>query len=344
LFGGPTDISATYPTAGGGSTSFDPGQYEERAALLEVNGSIVTSWTSHCDNAPYTGWIISFDAKTLARTGVLNIAPNSGGLGPAIWMAGDGPGADASGNIYLLAANGVFETTLDANGFPNKQDYGNSFVKIASSGLTVTDYFAMSNELAESQVDADLGSGGQMLRPDLTDSGGAVRHLVIGAGKDGTIYLVNRDSMGKFSTTGNNIWQELDNAVPGGVFSTPAYFNGAVYYGDAGGTLKAFPVSAAKLAAAASSQSATHFTFPGTSPAISANGTANGIVWAVENSNPAVLHAYDASSLSHELYNSNQAANNRDHFGSGNKFVAPSIADGKVFVATPNSVAIFGLL
>jgi outer membrane protein assembly factor BamB len=345
LFGGPTEISATYPAAGGSSTSFDPGQYAERAALLQVNGLIVTTWTSHCDYQPYTGWVIAFDAKTLSRASALNVAPNSGGRGPSIWMSGAGPGADAAGNIFLLTANGVFETTMDANGFPTGQDYGNSFVKIATSGstLSVADYFTMSNELDESSRDLDLGSGGEMLLPDLTDANGTTRHLVVGAGKDGAIYVVDRDSMGKFSASSNRIWQQLDGAVPGGVFASPAYFNGSVYYGDVGGTLKAFKVTNAKLGGSPSSQSATIFVRPGASPAVSASGAANGIVWAVENSNPAVLHAYDASDLSRELYNSNQAANNRDHLGPGNKFIAPAIADGKVFVGTQNSVGVFGL-
>jgi len=149
--------------------------------------------------------------------------------------------------------------------------------------------------------------------------------------------------MGKFSPSANNIWQELKGAVPLGIWSTPAYFSGAVYYGDSGGTLKAFTVTNAKLSASPTSQSATQFTFPGTAPAVSANGTANGIVWAHENNSPAVLHAYDAADLSHELYNSNQAGS-RDHFGAGNKFITPTIADGKVFVGTTSGVAVFGLL
>jgi hypothetical protein len=128
LLNGPAEITATYPTAAGGTTSFSPGQYEERAALLLLNGTIYTSWTSHCDIAPYFGWIIAYSASTLLRTAMLNIAPNSGGVGPAIWMSGGGPAADSSGNIYLLTANGAFETSLDANGFPKSQDYGNSFL------------------------------------------------------------------------------------------------------------------------------------------------------------------------------------------------------------------------
>jgi outer membrane protein assembly factor BamB len=168
---------------------------------------------------------------------------------------------------------------------------------------------------------------------------------VIGAGKDGNIYLVNRDSMGKFNASGNGqIWQQLSGALPGGIWSTPAYFNSTVYYGDSGGTLKAFAISKAKLVSPAGSQTATQFPDPGTAPSVSANGTANAIVWAHENSNPAVLHAYDAANLATELYNSNQAAGNRDQFGVGNKFITPTVADGKVFIGTTAGVAVFGLL
>jgi len=344
LLGGATEIVAAYPGSGG-SKSFNPGQHAERAALLLSNGTIYTSWTSHCDGPPYSGWIIAFAENSLAISGVLNVAANSN-AGPAIWMSGGGPAADSAGNVYLLTANGAFETTLDANGFPNGKDFGNSFLKISSAGagLSVLDYFAMSNEVAESSADQDLGSGGEMLLPDLTDAANTVRHLVIGAGKDGNIYVVDRDSMGKFNPNSNNIFQMLQGVLPGGIWSTPAYFNGTVYYGDVSGTLKAFTISSARLQSTPQSQSATQFTFPGTAPSVSANGTANGIVWAHENTNPAVLHAYVATNLAHEIYNSNQAAANRDHFGAGNKYITPTVADGKVFVGTSNSVAVFGLL
>jgi PQQ-like domain len=275
------------------------------------------------------------------------VAPNSGGTGPAIWMSGGGPAADSAGYIYLLTANGVFETTLDGNGFPMNQDFGNSFLKISTAGgsLRIADYFTMYNEINESSRDQDLGSGGEMLLPDLTDSTNTVRHLVVGAGKDGNIYVVNRDSMGKFNSSGNaQIWQQVSGALPSGIWSTPAYFNGTVYYGDVGATLKAFSIAHAKLLSAPQSQSAAQFVYPGTAPSVSANGTSGAIVWAHENSDPAVLHAYDAANLAHEIYNSTQAAGNRDQFGTGNKYITPTVADGKVFVGTTNSVAVFGLL
>ena len=261
-------------------------------------------------------------------------------------MSGGGPAADAAGNIYLLTANGRFETTLDGGGFPSGGDYGNSFLKLSLSGttLSVADYFAMSGEVAESGSDTDLGSGGILLLPDMTDTGGTVQHLAIGAGKDGNLYVVSRDDMGKFSSVGNNIWQELDGVLPGGIWSTPAYFNATVFYGPSGGSMLAFPIGNAKLAGAPASRTSTSFAYPGTLPVVSANGTGEGIVWAYENASTAVLHAYLAGNLATELYNSNQAASSRDHFGSGNKFIVPVVADGKVFVATTNSVAIFGLL
>jgi outer membrane protein assembly factor BamB len=342
---GPVDIVATYPVLGG-TTTFDPAQYEERAALLLSRGVIYTSWTSHCDGVPYSGWVIAYSQSTLARTAVLNVAPNSGGAGPAIWMSGGGPAADSTGNVYLLTANGVFETALDSNGFPNQGDYGNSFLKLSTAGgaLTVADYFTMYNEVSESGADQDLGSGGILLLPDLTDSGGAVRHLAVGAGKDGNLYVVSRDSLGKFSSSVNNIWQQLSGVLGGGIFATPAYFNGALYYGPVGAALTAFTVKNAQLSSAPSSITANTFTYPGTSPAVSANGSSDGIVWAHENSAPAVLHAYDASNLGHELYNSSQASGGRDQFGAGNKFITPMIADGKVFVGTQGGVAVFGLL
>jgi outer membrane protein assembly factor BamB len=342
---GPTEITATFS-----STTFNPMAYEERAALLLVNGTLYTSWTSHCDEGAYGGWVIAFNEGTLAQSGVINVAPGASGSGyasqgPAIWMAGGGPGADAAGNVYFLAGNGRFETTL-TNGFPSGGDYGNSFVKLSTTGgaLAVADYFAMMNAPTESANDADLGSGGEMLLPDLTDATNTVKHLVVGAGKDGHLYVVDRDNMGKYSASANNIWQDLVGVLPGGVWATPAYFNGRIYYGDSGGTLKAFTITSAKLSSAPTSQSGGSFTYPGTAPAVSANGTANGIVWAHENASTAVLHAYDATDLSHELYNSNQAASGRDQFGTGNKFITPTIADGKVFVGTTNGVAVFGVL
>ena len=342
----PVVIQATYPgTANNsvGMTSFEPGQYEERAGLLLLSGTVYTAWTSHCDQTPYNGWIMGYDESTLAQSRVLNVTPN--GSEGAIWQAGGGMAADSAGNIYALVANGTFDTTLDASGFPLQGDYGNAFIKLSSmSTLQVTDYFDMDNTVAESNDDVDLGSGGAMLLPDQTDSTGVVRQLAVGAGKDGHLYVVNRSNMGKFSMSNNAIWEDMPGALPGGIWATPAYFLGTVYYGDVGGTLKAFGIQQALLGKTPTSQTSISFAYPGTAPAVSANGSSSGIVWAVQNSNPAALHAFAAGNLATELYNSNQAANGRDNFGAGNKFMTPSIANGKVYVGTPTGVAVFGLL
>jgi hypothetical protein len=345
LFSGPLNITATYPGTGdnssGGNVVFDPKQYKERPGLLQIGNTIYTTWSSHCDIRPYTSWVMAFSADTLARTSVLNLVPN--GSEGGIWMSGTAPAADSSGNIYFLEGNGTFETNLNSQGFPANSDYGNCFVKLSTSnGLALGDYFTMHNTVSESNADADLGSGGALVLPDLVDAGGTTRHIAVGAGKDSIIYVVDRDSMGKFNPSTDQIYQEISGQLGGGVFSMPAYFNGTVYYGAVGDALKAFPVVSAKLATTPSSQSTHNFGYPGTTPSVSANGPANGIVWAIENSG-AVLYAYDATNLTTELYNSNQAANNRDHF-SGNKFITPMVANGRVYVGTPTSVAVFGLL
>ena len=345
LFGGPKNITATYPGAGdnssGGNVVFDPKQYKERPGLLQINGTIYTTWSSHCDIRPYTSWVMAFSADTLAQTSVLNLVPN--GSEGGIWMAGTAPAADPTGNLFFILGNGDFDTTLNASGFPANGNCGNCFVKLSTSaGLKLADYFTPHNTVAESNADTDFGSGGGILLLDVTDSGGNTRHLSVGAGKDSIIYVVDRDAMGKFNAGTDQIYQEISGQLGGGVFSMPAFFNNTVYYGAVGDALKAFPVTTAKLASAPSSQSTHHFGYPGTTPSISANGTTNGIVWAIENSG-AVLYAYDATDLTKELYNSNQAANNRDHF-SGNKFITPMVVNGKVYVGTASSVAVFGLL
>jgi len=346
LFGGPTAIQATFPGTGdnssNGSVVFDPKQYKERPALLQVGGTIYTMWSSHCDFRPYTSWIIAYSADTLAQTGVLNLVPN--GSEGAIWMAGTGGGADANGNIYTILGNGDFDTTLNGQSFPTNGDCGNCFAKISSTTpLALLDYFTPLNTVSESDSDTDFGSGGPLLLPDVTDNSGNVLHLAVGSGKDAIIYVVNRDNMGKFNGNSDNIHQLISGQLAGGVFAKPSYFNDTVYYGAVGDAIKAFAITNGLLATVPSSQSSHTFPYPGAAPSISANGTNNGIVWVVENSSPAVLHAYDATNLANELYNSNQAANGKDQF-SNNKFITPMVANGKVYVGTSKSVAVFGLL
>jgi hypothetical protein len=343
--GGPVDIAASYPGTGdnssGGKVIFDPAQYKERAGLLLIGNTLYLAWASHCDFRPYTGWIMGYNATTLKQTTVLNVTPN--GNEGAIWNSGAGMAADGNGNIILLDANGVFDTTLTAAGFPNDADYGNAFLRLTiKGGLAVADYFEMDNEASENGSDTDLGSGGTLLVTQ-KDSTGKVWQLAVGAGKDSNLYVVDRTNMGKFSSSANNVYQELAGALPGGVWSMPAFFNNVVYYGPVGSPLLAFQFKNAKLLPSPVAKTSNSFGYPGATPSISTNAGKNGIVWAIENSNPAVLHAYNAKTLL-ELYNSNQAASGRDHPGPGNKFITPMIANGKVYVATTTGVAAFGVL
>jgi hypothetical protein len=340
-------VTASYPGTGdnsiGTNVVFDPAQYKERPGLLLLNGVIYTAWASHCDIRPYTGWIMGYTEQTLSQTNVLNVTPN--GNEGAIWMAGDGLAADANANIYFLDANGLFDTNLNVNGFPATGNFGNAFIKLSttSNTLAVADYFNMSNAVAENNSDEDLGSGGELLLPDMLDTQSNTRQLAVGAGKDQIIYLVDRMNMGKFSPSTNAIYQQVNGVLAGRVFSTPAYFNGTLYYGAVGDYIKALPFQSARLTAVTSQTPGT-FGAPGATPGISANGTSNGILWATENNTTAVLHAYDATNLANELYNSNQAAGSRDQFGVGNKFITPTIASARVYVGTTSGVGVFGLL
>jgi hypothetical protein len=337
--GGPMTVTATFAPG----PAFSPAQYKERAGLLLLNGQIITTWASHCDDEPYNGWIMSYNENTLAQTSVLDVTPN--GSEGAVWQSGGGPAADSSGNIYLLDANGTFDTSLTAQGFPSKGDFGNGFLKLSnSSGLQVTDFFEPYNTVSESNGDTDLGSGGALVLPDMVDKNGVTQQLAVGAGKDGNIYLVDRTNLGKWNSTSNNnlnAYQVLSGALDNGEWSNPAYFNGTLYYGGVSSPLQAFAFSQAKLVAMPSSSTSESYGYPGTTPSISANGMSNAIVWAVENgSSGGVLHAYDATNLATEFYNSSKVA--ADSFAN-NKYMTPTIANGKVYVGTPNSVVVFGL-
>jgi hypothetical protein len=182
--------------------------------------------------------------------------------------------------------------------------------------------------------------------PAMKDSSGTIRHLAIGAGKDQNIYVVDRTNMGKFNPNNDNaIYQEIDGVLGGGEWASSAYFDGNVYFGPVGNHLLQFQFTKARLSTSPRSRSVASFTYPGTTPSVSANGLSNGIVWTIEHSDPNdILHAYNARNLANELYNSNQARNNRDQFGTASHFGTPTIVNGKVYVGTVNSVAVFGLL
>lgn len=371
----PTEISASVAGSGAPATVngrivFDAGQYEERSALLLSQGTIYTSWTSHCDAENYTGWIIAYGESSLQQNAVFNDEPSgsqNGQQGEAsFWNSNSGPSADAGGNIYAMSANGVFDVILTAAGFPSGNDYGNSILKLsapAGGPMSVLDYFTMFDTVAESDSDMDLASGGLMLLPDQVDAAGATRHLAVGAGKDRNIYVVDRDSLGKFNTgSDDNAYQPLLDAFPtypascggpgsSGVYGAPVFFNGTVFYSASGDVIRGFKLASAKLPSQPTVKSGTSFCYPGATLSVSADGTQNGVLWALQNStSQGILHAYDAGSLA-ELYNSAQAGT-RDQFGPGSKFTPPTVANGRVFVGTQadtsaggkNYLAIFGLL
>ncbi len=331
----PVAIQATYPGTGeGGNTLvFVPRNYKQRPGLLLLNGAVYAAFSSHCDIGTYHGWLMGYDAKTLAQVSVYNNTPN--GNQGSFWEGNAAPAADADGNIYVVAGNGSFDYP-DGGG-----DLGESYIKLSSTGgLGAVDYFAPFNFGELDSADLDVGSAGVALIGDEAGSP-SHPHLMVGAGKEGRIYVLDRDNLGKWHPgSDSQIVTSLAGAI-GGLFGNPVYFNKMVYFGGAGDNLKAFSLDKATLGTVPSSESSGQFSYPGGVPSVSANGTSNGIVWLLEASN--TLHAYDASNLGHELYNSNQNRS-RDGLASYVKFSVPTIANGKVYVGTQNSLAVFGLL
>jgi len=341
LFGGPTLITATYPGTGGnshnGTVTFEPSVHHDRAALLESGGKIYMTWSGLAgDCGLYSAWVMAYSADTLAQSSVIDLVPNNYGGG--MWMGGGGPAADASGDVYVVSGNGFGDTP----GMNNS--YGNSLVRLSGSGsLSVVDYFTPFNTINEDNADEDLGSAGPLLLPDLVDGNLMIRHLVVVAGKDGNLYVASRDNMGEFNALQNNIYQEFPLS-PSENLSTPVYFNGTVYLCPSGQSVKAFLVTNALLATTPSTQSAHQFSNTGAVVSVSANGTNNGIVWALDWG-AGTLFAYDATDLTKNIYNSDQEANGRDHFSTvGGHFITPMVTNGRVYFGTASSVVVFGLL
>ena len=343
-FGGPVVIQAsvagTGPGSQGGQVPFGPLLENQRAALLLTNGVVYFGFSSHGDNPPYYGWLLGYNASTLQRVFVHNSAPNVGKAG--IWMDGDGPAVDASGNIYFITGDGV----LDAN--TGGVDYGDCFMKVSPSG-TVLDYFSPSVQTTLDASNLDLGSGGGLLLPDQP---GTFPHEMVSAGKNGTIYLVNRDNMGHYNHTSDPDIQSLVNVFTnnlgqeGGNFSSPVYFNSKVYFSPVQTTVQAFSLTNGLLSAKPTSQSSEVYAQRGGTMAISANGNTNGILWTLQSNGttvPGTLHAYDATDLGKELYNSDQAGL-RDTLDIWWKFTTPVVANGKVFVVSTGQLTAYGLL
>jgi hypothetical protein len=323
------------PTAqgSGGTITFDTLRQKERAALLLVGNTVYLGASSHCDIEPYHGWLVGFDKSSLNQTAVFNTTPD--GSEAAIWNSDGGPSADAEGQIYVSTGNGTF----DANtGGP---DYGDSFIKLDPSALGVLDYFTPFNQAMLSDDDLDLGSGALMLLPDQP---GANPHLAVSGGKGATLYLVNRDNLGKFNNTTDQILGEISGQI-GPLFGTPTYFNGRIYIISSGQPAVAFDLVNGNFASSAPSlASSIDFTNESGTPVISANGTTNPILWAIDSvGGTAVLRAFDANDLATELYDSEQNPA-RDLAGNYVKFTVPTVINGKVYVGADSQLSTYGLL
>ena len=339
--GGPVDIDASVPGTGDGSDganiSFEPLRQNQRPALLLTQGVVYIAFASHGDYGPYHGWLLGYDAATLQQVAVFNATPNGGAGG--IWQSGGGPSADTSGNIYVITGNGTFDA--DVGGM----DFGDSFLKLSTQagGLTVADFFTPFNQASLEANDLDLGSTDALLLPDQTDTDHP--HLVLGAGKDGNAYLVDRDQMGQFTSSDTSQIVQTITISPDGVFCAPAVWENNVYFAASGDVLKAFQLSGGLLSTTPTSQGNTVLSYPGATPVISADGSTNGIVWVLDSNDDgsAVLRAYDATDVSSELYNSTEAGD-RDQAGPAVKFAVPTVANGKVYVGGQYQLTVFGLL
>jgi PQQ enzyme repeat len=358
-FGGPVVIAASVNGTGVGNDGhghvpFDPLRNNQRMGLTLFNGVVYIGWSSHGDVGPYHGWLMGYNASTLQQVAVFNDTPN--GTEGGVWESGGALSVDAQGNFYLTTGNGTFDTTLNASGLPNQGDYGDSVLKLAVDpttsatnqntngwGLKVVDYFTPDNEASLDSSDADLGSGGVLILPDAV-AGAAHPHLLVTAGKEGRIYLIDRDDMGHFDPSADHVVQEIPNAL-NSQLGNPAYFNGGIYYATPGfGTdfAKVFSIANGALSPMPTSKSGDTFTWRGGTVSVSADGVNNGIVWALDGGSNE-LRAYDATNLHSELYTSAQAANNRDQLGTVVKFTVPTVADGGVFVGTSNALVGYGL-
>ncbi|MEA3173212.1 MAG: hypothetical protein QOF42_623 [Gammaproteobacteria bacterium] len=362
-FGGPVLIQGSAPgTAedGNGTTvKFNPKLVGQRAALLLTEGHVVIAWASHCDIDPWHGWVMSYAASTLAQEAVFN--PSANGERNGVWMSGGGMAADVNGNIFIVTGNGSWNGTTD---------FGDSIVKLGppNAGVfPVLDYFTPFNQATLSNLDHDLASGGLVLLPTLPSG----KQLLTQMGKEGTMYLVDQNNMGKNCTvqvpacSGGDpqIVQEILNATVG-IWGTPAYWNGSIYWtggnGDTGAadSVKAFSLNAngsGLVSSLPTSKTTKTFKYAGPIPSISANGSTSGILWGLDDTqyqqntctgptNCQVLYAFDASNLATMLYNSSQAPNNRDAPGAGIKFAVPTIANGKVYVGSKHAMSAYGLL
>ena len=361
-----TDITSAISVPGtgdgssGGNVTFNTKTENQRPGLVLSGGVVYVAWASHGDNTPYHGWVIGFNKTTLQIVSTFNANPNGSDAG--IWMSGGAPSADAAGNLYFLTGNGTF----DAN--TGGLDYGDSTVKLSTtSGLAVSSYFTPADQQNLAGGDTDHGSGGAAILVD-QPMGSPHQHLVIGGGKEGNMFLLDRDNLGGYGANANpvdtNAVQKF--SIGNGIFATAAFWNNTLYIAGAGGHVKsfAFNTGMGQFGTAPTSQSGgSSYGFPGATPSVSSTGSStNGIVWAMFNGQyctnqssacgPTVVHAYDATNLGTELWNSAATA------GNAVKFTVPTVANGKVYLgtrgnntggaanstSTPGELDVYGLL
>ncbi|HEY2434211.1 MAG TPA: LamG-like jellyroll fold domain-containing protein [Vicinamibacterales bacterium] len=341
-FGGPVVIQASVPGTGtgsaGGRVAFDALHENQRPALLLNNGVVYVAFGSHGDIQPYHGWVLGYNAATLQQTFAYCVSPDAEGGG--IWLANSGLAADANGSVFLVTGNGTFD------GNSGGTNFGDSYIKLGPAGAFL-DYFTPHNEGTLDGANADLGAGGITLLPDQS---GTHPHLLVSAGKNGTIDVIDRDNMGHYHAADDSqIVQSLANIFPFGTpepgnYSAPIYYNGVVYFSPVSDNLQAFALTNGRLSTSPTSRASEIFAYPGGTLAVSAAGNVNGILWAIERRGTAsgALHAYDASNLGNELYHSDQAGS-RDVLDEAVKFSAPLVANGRVYVASATRLTIYGL-
>ena len=341
LPGSPVVITASVPGTGdGGNTvNFDPLHSNQRPGLLLLNGTIYIGWSSHCDVQPFHGWLIGYDESSLQQS--VAYCDTANGAEGGIWQSGGAPAVDESGNIFVETGNGTFDASSGG------VDYGESYLKLVpgSGSLTPGDYFTPSDWVSLNDADLDVGSGGSVILPDQP---GQVPHLLVGSGKDGEVFLIDRDQMGEFNPYGNQVVQALPPGTIPTFHAMPAYWNNNIYLVGVGIPVKSFRLADGVLSPLPLSESPTIFAYPGAIPTTSSNGIANGIAWVLETdgsgtASPDVLHAYDAENVSREIYNTKQNSA-RDQAGSAVKFGVPTVANGKVYVATHTELDVYGLL
>ena len=342
--GSPVLITANLPGSGigkrNGAVTFDATPQLQRPGLILTNGQVIIAFGSMCDRGPFHGWLFAYDASSLKRTGVFLTTPD--GSHGGIWQAGATPVVDPQGNLYVVTGDGEFDA------YDGGADYGDTFLKLRFAGndlIAPTDYFTPFDQRDLDVENVDLGASGPMVLPDQS---GQHAHLLFGAGKNGSMYLINRDDMGHFQSSSNNqIVQYIPHVFPTKVHVSAACWRNStsewIYVGPVEGTLQAFPLLRGRLSPTASSQTPTVFGYPGALPIISSHGDSDGIVWALENYS-GVLHAFDATNLSTEFYNAKQAPNGRDAAEHGVQFYAPMVANGKVYFGTRGHLYAYGLL